>query len=50
MPITKSYTSGMIGVLEGRNKFSLDARPIEYFPSIAFNSDEMNQQIQVKDS
>ena len=47
--LQKSFTSGMIGVLEGNNKLSLDARPIEYFPSIAFNSDEMNQQIQVKD-
>lgn len=46
---TKSFTSSILGMLEGDGDISLSNSPTEYIPGFSFINDEMNNSIKITD-
>lgn len=46
---TKAFTTSLIGMLENEEELSLDDSPLEYIPHFRFSTDEMNNEISIKD-
>ncbi len=46
---TKAFTASLIGLLQQDGKIDLDGKAIDYLPSLRFNTQEMNNQITVRD-
>lgn len=46
---TKAFTSALLGQLRAEDKLSLDDNPIKYIPELKFHSDNLNNNIIIKD-
>lgn len=45
--VTKAFTAGVLGVLEEKGKLKLEDSPLSYIPELRFNTEEMNNGIQI---
>lgn len=46
---TKAFTCAMLGILREQGKIDFDASPAKYVPGFAFNNNDMNNNIIIKD-
>ena len=46
---TKAFTASLIGMLQQDGKIDFDGKAIDYLPSLRFNTQEMNNQVTIRD-